>query len=145
MNAALVTGVTPDMTLFRELTFGPVLAIMKVEQAEEAVPLANNSPDGLAASVWSKDVVKAERLTSLLEVGLVGINELATHYAYGSLPFGGLKSSGLWRRHGDEGLLALTQAQSIITHDWPTHSPDLWWYPKNPRLVSFLRWIAGLR
>jgi len=144
MAPALVLGAKPDMLVMAEETFGPVLPIMKVERAEDAVALANAGGAGLAASVWSTDLERAERLASQLEAGMVGVNEPGTHYAYGSLPFGGVKSSGIWRRHGDEGLLALTQAQSLIEHEWPANVPDPWWFPRDPRVVSALRRLLGL-
>ena len=74
----------------------------------------------------------------------MGVNEPATHYAVGGLPFGGVKSSGMWRRHGDEGLLAFTQAQSVMVHEWPADTPDLWWFPYEERKTSLLRRLLGL-
>jgi acyl-CoA reductase-like NAD-dependent aldehyde dehydrogenase len=117
---------------------------MKVARAEDAVALANLGLEGLAASVWSADLEKAARLAASLEAGLVGVNEPGTHYSYGSLPFGGVKSSGMWRRHGDEGLLTLTQAQSLIVHEWPANLPDPWWFPRDPAIVFLLRRLLGL-
>lgn len=144
MAPALVIGARMDMTVMTEETFGPVLPVMKVALAEDAVALANAGTEGLAASVWSADLEKAERLAASLEAGMVGVNEPGTHYAYGSLPFGGVKSSGMWRRHGDEGLLALTQAQSLIVHEWPADLPDPWWFPRDSRAVAVLRRLLGL-
>lgn len=144
MKPALVLGARPEMLVMSEETFGPVLPVMKVDRAEDAVALANAGGEGLAASVWSRDLEKAERLAALLEAGMVGINEPGTHYAYGSLPFGGVKASGMWRRHGDEGLLALTQAQSVLAHEWPADLPDPWWFPRDPRVVALLRRLLGL-
>jgi acyl-CoA reductase-like NAD-dependent aldehyde dehydrogenase len=144
MAPALVLGATMDMAVMTEETFGPVIPVMKVDRAEEAVAFANAGVEGLAASVWTLDPERAARLSSLLEVGMVGINEPGTHYALGSLPFGGVKASGMWRRHGDEGLLALTQAQSVVEHEWPADMPDLWWFPRDPRIVAVLRRLLGL-
>jgi acyl-CoA reductase-like NAD-dependent aldehyde dehydrogenase len=144
MAPALVLGAKPDMLVMRDETFGPVLAIMKVERAEEAVALANAGDTGLAASVWTTDPDRAQRLTASLDAGMIGINEPGTHYAYGALPFGGVKSSGMWRRHGDEGLLALTQAQSILEHEWPADMPDPWWFPRDERVIAVLRRLLGL-
>ena len=125
-------------------TFGPVIPVMKVARAEEAVALANAGSEGLAASVWTSDLAKGERLASALEAGLVGVNEPATHYAFGALPFGGMKQSGLGRRHGEEGLLALTQAQSVIVHEWPADACDPWWFPYEEGKAGFLRRLLGL-
>ncbi|MFI5362818.1 MAG: aldehyde dehydrogenase family protein [Elusimicrobiota bacterium] len=139
MAPALVLGATMDMKVMSEETFGPVIPVMKVARAEDAVVLANAGAEGLAASVWTRDPDRADRLVSSLDAGMVGINEPGTHYALGSLPFGGVKASGMWRRHGDEGLLALTQAQSVLEHEWPLDRPDPWWYPRDPRLLALLR------
>jgi hypothetical protein len=49
----------------------------------------------------------------------------------------------MWRRHGDEGLLALTQAQSVIVHEWPADVPDPWWFPRDPRVIAVLRRLLG--
>jgi len=144
MAPALVVGASMDMTVMTEETFGPVLPVMRVARAEEAVVLANEGPQGLAASVWSGDIERAENLSAQLEVGLVGLNEPATHYAVGSLPLGGMKASGMWRRHGDEGLLAFTQAQSVMVHEWPADMSDPWWFPYEERKTSLLRKILGL-
>ncbi len=144
MAPALVLDARMDMRVMTEETFGPVIAIMKVSRAEEAVALANAGPNGLSASVWSTDLAKAERLAAALEVGLVGINEPASHYAYGSLPFGGMKQSGMGRRHGEEGLLAFTQAQSVLVHEWPDNICDPWWFPYTERKAGFLRRLMRL-
>ncbi len=144
MAPALVLNAAMDMAVMTEETFGPVIPVMKVDRAEEAVAFANSGAHGLAASVWTSDAERAARLAELLEVGMIGVNEPGTHYALGSLPFGGVKSSGLWRRHGDEGLLAFTQAQSLLEHEWPLDMPDPWWFPRDPRIVAILRRLLGL-
>jgi acyl-CoA reductase-like NAD-dependent aldehyde dehydrogenase len=144
MTPALVLGATPDMTVMTQETFGPVLAVSKITQPEEAVIQANASAQGLAASVWSRDLEHAEDLAARLDAGMVGVNEPSSHYALGSLPFGGVKSSGMWRRHGDEGLLMLTQAQSLIEHEWPADVPDPWWYPYERRRTSLIARLLGL-
>lgn len=144
MAPALVLDARMDMRVMSEECFGPVLPIMKVSRAEEAVALANAGPEGLAASVWTTDLAKGERLAAALEVGLVGVNEPSSHYAFGALPFGGMKQSGMGRRHGEEGLLAFTQAQSVVVHEWPDAASDLWWFPYDERKAGFLRKLMGL-
>lgn len=141
---ALVLDARMDMRVMTEETFGPVVPVMKVARAEEAVALANAGSEGLAASVWTTDLAKGEALAAALEVGMVGVNEPASHYAFGSLPFGGVKQSGMGRRHGEEGLLAFTQSQSVIVHEWPDAAPDLWWFPYDERKAGFLRRLMGL-
>jgi acyl-CoA reductase-like NAD-dependent aldehyde dehydrogenase len=141
---ALVLDARMDMTVMTEETFGPVIPVMKVARAEDAVALANAGPEGLAASVWTSDLAKGESLAAALDAGLVGVNEPASHYAFGALPFGGMKGSGLGRRHGEEGLLSFTQAQSVVVHEWPAASADPWWFPYGERKARFLRRVLGL-
>ncbi|PIR19377.1 MAG: succinate-semialdehyde dehydrogenase, partial [Elusimicrobia bacterium CG11_big_fil_rev_8_21_14_0_20_64_6] len=141
---ALVLDARMDMKVMTEETFGPVIPVMKVARAEEAVALANAGSEGLAASVWTADLAKGEKLAAALEVGLVGVNEPSSHYAYGALPFGGMKQSGMGRRHGEEGLLAFTQAQSVVVHEWPEAAGDPWWFPYDERKAGFLRRLMGL-
>ena len=143
MAPALVLDARMDMRVMTEETFGPVIPIMKISRAEEAVAIANAGPEGLAASVWTTDLAKGERLAAALEAGLVGVNEPASHYAFGALPFGGMKQSGMGRRHGEEGLLAFTQSQSVLVHEWPDAAPDFWWFPYNERKAWFLRKLMG--
>jgi acyl-CoA reductase-like NAD-dependent aldehyde dehydrogenase len=144
MAPALVLDARTDMAVMSEETFGPIIPIMKVARAEEAIAVCNEGAFGLAASVWSRDLERAEKLAGALEAGMVGVNEPGSHYAFGSLPFGGMKSSGMWRRHGDEGLLMLTQAQSLLVHEWPLDVPDLWWFPYDKRKASFVARLLGL-
>lgn len=144
VSPALVLDARMDMKIMTEESFGPVIPVMKVTRAEEAVALANAGSEGLAASVWTTDLAKGEALAAALEVGLVGVNEPASHYAFGALPFGGMKQSGMGRRHGDEGLLAFTQSQSVLIHEWPDAAPDLWWFPYDERKSGFLRKLMGL-
>jgi acyl-CoA reductase-like NAD-dependent aldehyde dehydrogenase len=141
IRPALVLGATPEMKVMSEETFGPVLPVMKVSCAEEAVRLANAGSYGLAASVWTTDLEKGERLAASLEAGMVGINEVLSHYAVPSLPFGGVKSSGLGRRHSEDGLRMFCQAQAVLAHEWPASIPDPWWYPYHSWKSKFIEWI----
>jgi len=144
MSPALVIDARMDMRVMTEESFGPVIPVMKISRAEDAIALTNAGTEGLAASVWTTDLAKGERLAAALEVGLVGVNEPASHYAFGALPFGGMKQSGMGRRHGEEGLLAFTQSQSVLVHEWPDAAPDLWWFPYDDRKAGFLRKLMGL-
>ena len=112
----ILSGVTESMVICDEETFGPVVAIHRVSSDEEAVRRANDTDYGLNASVVGRDRRAAKRVARLLRAGTVNVNE-GYAAAWGSVraPMGGMGQSGLGRRHGDEGLLKYTQAQSIVT------------------------------
>lgn len=109
----VVTDVTHDMQLMREETFGPVIAIMKVKDEEEALRLANDSDYGLNGNVWSADVAKAERIAERMETGGVCINDPAITYGIPEAPFGGVKASGVGQVNGKSGIRAYCHAQPI--------------------------------
>ncbi len=141
MRPALVLGATHDMKVMTEETFGPVMPVMRVERAEEAIRLSNQGDSGLAASLWTQDLAMAERLGASVEAGLLGINDLLSHYAIAAMPFGGVKSSGMGRRHSDEGLRMFCYPQSVLVHEWPAALPELWWFPYKSfksRLISLI-------
>ncbi len=111
----LLAGVTEEMTLHREETFGPVVALHPVAAgAEEAVRRANDTPYGLNASIWSGDGARSLALARQVEAGSVGVNATLLVYDSLAVPMGGMKHSGLGRRHGREGILRFTRAQSVV-------------------------------
>ncbi|MDT3438784.1 succinic semialdehyde dehydrogenase [Pseudofrankia sp. BMG5.37] len=112
----VLTDVTPDMALYRDETFGPVVAIYPVDGDDAAVAAANDTEYGLNASVWSRDAGRARAVAARIDAGTVNINEgYASAYGSQGAPMGGMKASGLGRRHGDEGLLKLTEPQTVAS------------------------------
>ena len=110
----VLTGVTPDMALYREETFGPVVAVYPVASDDEAVEQANDSEYGLNASVYCGDSGRARAIARRLRAGTVNVNDgYASAWASIDAPMGGMKASGLGRRHGREGLLKYTESQTI--------------------------------
>jgi succinate-semialdehyde dehydrogenase/glutarate-semialdehyde dehydrogenase len=91
--------------------FGPVACIYKVASAEEAVALANASSYGLGASIWTSDVILADRLASKIESGAVFINSMVASNPM--LPFGGIKKSGYGRELGRNGILEFVNTKTI--------------------------------
>jgi succinate-semialdehyde dehydrogenase/glutarate-semialdehyde dehydrogenase len=110
----LLSGVTPEMALARQETFGPVVSIEAVDSAEEAVERANATRYGLNASVWGGDTDRALRIARRLEVGSANVNATLLIYNSFDVPMGGVKESGLGRRHGEHGILRYTQEQSLV-------------------------------
>ena len=110
----ILAGVTEDMDVFAEETFGPVVAVYPVSGEDEAVRLANATAYGLNASVWSRDARRGVRIAKRIHAGTVNVNEgYAAAWASLDAPMGGMKASGLGRRHGAEGILKYTEAQTI--------------------------------
>lgn len=112
----ILAGVTPDMLIYAEETFGPVVSVYSFDTDEEAISLANDSVYGLNASIWTSDVRRGQRLARRIRCGTVGVNDPYTA-AWGSTaaPMGGFGESGLGRRHGTEGILKYTEAQTVAT------------------------------
>lgn len=124
----VLTDVTEDMAVIKEETFGPLLPVMKFKTEEEIIDRSNDTEFGLSASVWSKDVKRAERVARQLECGAVSINNVMLTEANPWLPFGGAKSSGFGRQKGEEGLLGYTRSKSVlIDADSAKLEPN--WYP----------------
>jgi succinate-semialdehyde dehydrogenase/glutarate-semialdehyde dehydrogenase len=99
---SVVTGVRPDMEIVKEEIFGPVAALVRFDTEDDAIKLANDTPFGLAAYVFSQNLARAWRVAERLDAGMVGVNEGI--FSNEAVPFGGVKESGLGREGGAEGL-----------------------------------------
>jgi acyl-CoA reductase-like NAD-dependent aldehyde dehydrogenase len=125
------------MSAMMEETFGPTLPIMKVADADEAVRLANDSPFGLAASVWSKDAARGEEIARRVEAGAVCVNDAQLNYFALELPMGGWKTSGMGQRHGAQGIRKYARQQSLlITRLAP--KKDIHMFPYKARTTNLL-------
>jgi len=107
----ILSGVTPEMTAFREETFGPVAAVIRVGDEAEAVRLANDSPYGLGAVIWSQDLEKAQRMARDVDSGQVFINGMVASDP--RLPFGGVKRSGYGRELSAHGIRELVNIKTV--------------------------------
>jgi succinate-semialdehyde dehydrogenase/glutarate-semialdehyde dehydrogenase len=107
----VLTGVTPEMRVFREETFGPVAAVIRVPDEQAAIELANDSDFGLGASVWTADVDRGRRVAEQVQSGMVFVNAIV--HSDARLPFGGMKRSGYGRELGEWGIREFTDVKSI--------------------------------
>ena len=102
VQPSVLTGVTAEMDLVNEEIFGPVAALMRFDTEADAVRLANSTPFGLAAYLFSQNLSRAWRVAEQLEAGMIGVNEGV--FSNEVVPFGGVKQSGLGREGAAEGL-----------------------------------------
>jgi succinate-semialdehyde dehydrogenase / glutarate-semialdehyde dehydrogenase len=110
----VLAGVTPDMALYREETFGPVVAVYPVASDDEAVAQVNDTEYGLNASVYCGDTDRGKAIAERIQAGTVNVNDgYSSAWASLDAPMGGMKASGLGRRHGREGLLKYTESQTV--------------------------------
>jgi acyl-CoA reductase-like NAD-dependent aldehyde dehydrogenase len=113
----VLVDVTPSMKVMREESFGPVLPIMRVSSAEEAVRLANDSNYGLGSAVFARE--GAQRIADAIDAGMTSINSVLAFAAMGPLPFGGRRESGFGRVHGDEGMREFVWSKATTRELFP--------------------------
>jgi succinate-semialdehyde dehydrogenase/glutarate-semialdehyde dehydrogenase len=139
------------MSLYAEETFGPVVAIYKFNDVEQAIQMANASSYGLNSSVWTRDIHRGQQIASQLQTGTSNVNE-ALNAAWGSVdsPMGGMKASGVGRRHGMEGILKYTEPQTVATQSLMLIGPNRFLPPEQYAKVmtvvlKLMKLIPGLR
>ncbi|MEU2335223.1 succinic semialdehyde dehydrogenase [Streptomyces sp. NPDC013172] len=122
----ILDGVEDAMAVCTEETFGPVVSIYRFRTDDEAIEHANGTPYGLNSSVWTKNGSRGRAVAARLRTGTVNVNE-GYAPAYGSVqsPMGGMKDSGLGRRHGSEGILKYTEAQTVAQQRLLPMAPSL--------------------
>jgi succinate-semialdehyde dehydrogenase/glutarate-semialdehyde dehydrogenase len=107
----VLAGVKPGMPVYSEETFGPVAAVIRVRDAEEALKVANDSEFGLGSAIWTNDIERGELLAERVEAGLVFVNGMVASDA--RLPFGGVKRSGYGRELSSYGIREFTNIQTV--------------------------------
>jgi succinate-semialdehyde dehydrogenase/glutarate-semialdehyde dehydrogenase len=133
----LLRRVETGMSLFRDETFGPVVAISRFSDEEDVIARANDSDYGLNFSLWTKDTKRGVEIGSRLQAGTVNVNEgYIAAWASLDAPMGGMKASGLGRRHGAEGIKKYTEAQTVAVQKLAPIAP--------PPGVPYRAWAKGM-
>ena len=138
LQPTVLTELGPESSILREETFGPVLPVVRVKDAEEAISRANEVRLGLSASVWTRDRSRGISVARRLRAGAVCVNDAIVHFGIPALPFGGVGESGFGRAHGVEGLEEMTRTRSILV-DRLGLEREPWWFPydrKTQRMLS---------
>ena len=134
----VMVDVSHEMEIMREETFGPVIPIMKVQDEAEALRLANDSRYGLDSSVFTRDRGKGWQMAEEIEAGSVCINDCLVNFIIPEAPMGGMKESGLGRRHGAEGIRKYCRQKTIVVDRLGLKSEFIW-FPTTRRKIEFLR------
>jgi succinate-semialdehyde dehydrogenase/glutarate-semialdehyde dehydrogenase len=125
-----------------EEVFGPVVTVAPFRDEEEAIRLANGSPYGLGASVWTRDGARACQVGARLAAGSVWTNDVAYSYGAGQASWGGFKESGVGRTHSKHGLYACTQVKFVDSDSGRVPVP--WWFPYGPDAADAFRGALGV-
>lgn len=147
----VLANVTPEMRLYAEETFGPVVSLYRFTSEDDAVARANDTSYGLNGSVWSKSATHAMHTAERLKVGTVNVNEsYAATWTATASPIGGMKESGFGRRHGAEGILKYTEVQTIATQRGLALAPfpfmsERAYTRMMPALLKVMRRLPGVR
>jgi acyl-CoA reductase-like NAD-dependent aldehyde dehydrogenase len=123
-----------------EEVFGPVTTVAPFDGEEEAIRLANASPFGLGASVWTRDAERARRVGARLRAGMVWTNDVGYSYGAGPAPWGGNKASGFGRTHGKHGLYDLSNVKFVDADGGRVPVP--WWFPYDERAVDGFKGVV---
>jgi acyl-CoA reductase-like NAD-dependent aldehyde dehydrogenase len=137
----VVADVPPDARVLTDETFGPVVAVVPVEDEDEAVARVNRSPLALFASVWSRDRGRGKRVAARLRVGGVSVNDVLSHFSVPGFPMGGVGDSGWSRMRGDEGLRTFSRARVLLERGG--RKRDWWWFPYGASTRRRLRAAIG--
>jgi acyl-CoA reductase-like NAD-dependent aldehyde dehydrogenase len=122
MPAHVIDKVTPDMKLFRDESFGPVVAVTRAKDETDAIRLANDTEYGLSAAVFTRDTARGLRVARQIKSGICHVNGPTVHDE-AQMPFGGVKASGYGRFGGKAGIEAFTELRWITIETQPGHFP----------------------
>jgi acyl-CoA reductase-like NAD-dependent aldehyde dehydrogenase len=122
MQPAIVDDVTPEMLVYQEESFGPIVSVLRFDSDEEAIRMANDSEYGLSSAVFSRDIGRAMAVAQRIESGICHINGPTVHDE-AQMPFGGVKGSGYGRFGGKAAIAEFTDLRWITVQTTPRHFP----------------------
>src|SRR3954452_25625308 len=140
----VIADVDHSMKVMVDETFGPVIPVMKVRDADEALRLANDSTYGLAGSVFTRDFRRGEEFARKMDTGAVNVDDVLTHYLALEVPMGGWKSSGIGQRHSVHGIRKFCRVESIVSPRFPQGRADPLWFPNSRRKRTFINRLFRL-
>jgi acyl-CoA reductase-like NAD-dependent aldehyde dehydrogenase len=139
----VLVDVDQSMSVMREETFGPVIPILEVKDAKEALKLANDSPYGLGGSIFSGNTSTARQIAAMMESGAVCINDSLINYIIPDAPMGGRKNSGFGFRHGADGIRKYCHQKTIVM-DRLGLKEEFPWYPASEKKARQIRHLLRL-
>ena len=137
----VLVGVDHSMRVMREETFGPLIAIQRVDSIEEAIALANDSDLGLTGSVWTRDRWRGRQIARHIQAGVITINDHLMTHGLPETPWGGFKNSGIGRTHGEMGFEEMTQPKCVVEDRMPGVKRNMWWYPHTSEVQEGMRGV----
>jgi len=132
---------SPDLSMSKEETFGPAFSITVVEDEFEAVRRANDSEYGLTASIWTRDLVRGERVAKALDVGTITVNNTSFTPVIPNAPWSGRKMSGHGATNSHRALAELVQPRFILLDK--SKGGELWWFPHDQVIRDLIRAMLG--
>ncbi|MGH7798315.1 MAG: succinic semialdehyde dehydrogenase [Candidatus Binatia bacterium] len=139
----VLTDIDHSMKVMNEETFGPIIPLVKVNNVEDALRLANDSRYGLGGSVFSRDKASAWQLAQRMQSGSICINDSLVNYIIPDAPMGGNKESGFGYRHGAEGIRKFCQQKTIVVDVFGLKE-EFPWYPTTTKKARQIRHVLNL-
>jgi acyl-CoA reductase-like NAD-dependent aldehyde dehydrogenase len=139
----VLVDVDHSMSIMTEESFGPVIPLVKVKDADEAVRFANDSRYGLSASVFTRDAVTAKRMVEEMQSGSVCVNDSLVPFIVADAPMGGRKESGFGYRHGAEGIRKFCHQKTVVTDRFGLKE-EFPWYPTTAKKARQIRHLLNL-
>lgn len=138
----ILEGVTREMIVWDEESFGPLIPIYSFKDEAEALRMANDSQFGLSASIWSNDISRCKRVGKKIKTGNISINNVMLTEGNANLPFGGCKKSGFGRYKGDQGFEAFSNLKSVLIDKNSSHV-EAHWYPFDETKHNYFKKLIG--